>query len=47
MLCTLPCTLDHLGNHAVTCKYYGDVVSRHNRIRDIDPGGDLSSGLRW
>eukprot|EP00731_Ephydatia_muelleri_P010138 Em0005g724a len=28
-------TLDHLGHHAVICKYGGDVVSRHNRIRDI------------
>ena len=28
-------TLDHLGHHAVTCKYGGDVVSRHNRIRNI------------
>ena len=28
-------TLDHLGHHAVTCKYGGDVVSRHNRIKDI------------
>eukprot|EP00731_Ephydatia_muelleri_P016004 Em0009g428a len=28
-------TLDHRGHHAVTCKYGGDVVSRHNRIRDI------------
>ena len=28
-------TLDHFGHHAVTCKYGGDVVSRHNRIRDI------------
>ncbi|KAL5493994.1 hypothetical protein EMCRGX_G015258 [Ephydatia muelleri] len=28
-------TLDHLGHHAVTCKYGEDVVSRHNRIRDI------------
>ena len=27
--------LDHLGHHAITCKYGGDVVSRHNRIRDI------------
>eukprot|EP00731_Ephydatia_muelleri_P012493 Em0006g1387a len=27
--------IDHLGHHAVTCKYGGDVVSRHNRIRDI------------
>eukprot|EP00731_Ephydatia_muelleri_P027499 Em0019g372a len=27
--------LDHLGHHAVTCKYGGDVVSRHNKIRDI------------
>ena len=29
------CALDHLGHHAVTCKYGGNVVSRHNRIRDI------------
>ena len=29
------CTLDHLGHHAVTCKYGGDVVTRHNIIRDI------------
>ena len=28
-------TLDHLGHHAVTCKYGGDVVTRHNMIRDI------------
>ena len=27
--------LDHLGHHAITCKYGGDVVSRHNRIRNI------------
>ena len=27
--------LDHLGHHAVTRKYGGDLVSRHNRIRDI------------
>ena len=27
--------LDHLGHHAVTCRYGGDVVSCHNRIRDI------------
>ena len=34
--CTLcPGVLDHLGHHAVTCKYGGDVVSRHNKIRDI------------
>ena len=31
----VPCALHHLGHHAVTCKYGGDVVSRHNRIRDI------------
>ncbi|KAL5467311.1 hypothetical protein EMCRGX_G031522 [Ephydatia muelleri] len=30
-----PGVLDHLGHHAVTCKYGGDVVSRHNKIRDI------------
>ena len=36
--------LDHLGHHAVTCtsKYGGDVVSRHNRIRDI-----LVETCRW
>ena len=28
-------TLDHLGHHAVTCKYGGDMVTRHNMIRDI------------
>ena len=34
--CTLcPGVLDHLGHHAVTCKYGGDVVFRHNKIRDI------------
>eukprot|EP00731_Ephydatia_muelleri_P012478 Em0006g1372a len=34
--CTLcPGVLDHLGHHAVTCKYGGDVVSRHNKIRNI------------
>ena len=27
--------LDHLGHHTVTCKYGGDVVFHHNRIRDI------------
>ena len=27
--------LDQLGNHAATCKRGGDVVSRHNRLRDL------------
>ena len=27
--------LDRLGNHAATCKRGGDVVSRHNRLRDL------------
>ena len=27
--------LDHLGHHAVMCKYGGDVVTRHNMFRDI------------
>ncbi|KAL5463779.1 hypothetical protein EMCRGX_G032713 [Ephydatia muelleri] len=27
--------LDPLGHHALTCKYRGDVVSRHNRLRDV------------
>ena len=22
------------GHHALTCRYNGDVVSRHNRLRD-------------
>ena len=26
--------LDHLGHHALTCRYAGDVVTRHNCIRD-------------
>eukprot|EP00731_Ephydatia_muelleri_P038937 Em0999g3a len=26
--------LDHLSHHAVTCKSGGDVVTRHNRLRD-------------
>ena len=31
-----PCNvLNHLGHHAVTCIYGGDVVTRHNKIRDI------------
>ena len=29
------CTIDHHGHHAITRKYGGDVVSHHNRIRDI------------
>eukprot|EP00731_Ephydatia_muelleri_P003661 Em0001g3661a len=34
--CTLcPGGLDHLGHHVVTCKYGGDVVSCHKKIRDI------------
>ena len=27
--------LDPLGHHAVTCKRGGDVVSRHNKLRDV------------
>ena len=26
--------LDPLGHHALTCKYNGDVVSRHNQLRN-------------
>ena len=26
--------LDHLGHHAFTCKHGGEVVTRHNRLRD-------------
>ena len=27
--------LDPLGHHGVTCRQGGDVVMRHNRLRDI------------
>ena len=27
--------LDPLGHHALTCKHGGDVVSQHNRLRDV------------
>ena len=27
--------LDPLGHHALTCKYRGDVISRHNRLRGV------------
>ena len=27
--------LDPLGHHALTCEHGGDVVSRHNRLRDV------------
>ena len=42
-------TLDHLGHHAVTCKYGGDVVARHNMIRDIlvETCRQVHIGLRW
>ena len=32
--CCLTLSLDPLGHHALTCRYNGDVVSRHNRVRD-------------
>ena len=28
-------SLDHLGHHLLTCKHGGDVVTCHNRLRDI------------
>ena len=28
-------SLDPMGHHAVTCKYGGDVVTCHNRLRDL------------
>ena len=34
--------LDPLGHHALTCKHGGDVVSRHNRLRDV-----LLESCRW
>ncbi|KAL5509541.1 hypothetical protein EMCRGX_G004932 [Ephydatia muelleri] len=30
-----PYALDPLGHHALTCKHGGDVVNRHNRLRDV------------
>ena len=42
--CCPPCpeiALDPLGHHAVTCKRGGDVVSRHNKLRD-----DLAESCR-
>ena len=30
-----PHALDPLGHHALTCKHGGDVVNRHNRLRDV------------
>ena len=33
--CSSQYCLDPLGHHALTCKYRGDVVSRHNRLRDV------------
>ena len=48
-------SLDPLGHHALTCKYYGDVVSCHNRLRDalfesctqagVDVQMEVGSGL--
>ena len=28
-------SLDPMGHHALTCKHGGDVVTRHNRLRDV------------
>ena len=28
-------SLDSLGHHALTCKHGGDVVTRHDRLRDV------------
>ena len=33
--CCLTLSLDPLGHHALTCRHNGDVVSRHNRVRDV------------
>eukprot|EP00731_Ephydatia_muelleri_P001545 Em0001g1545a len=30
-----PHSLDPLGHHALTCKHGGDVINRHNRLRDV------------
>ena len=30
----LTLSLDLFGHHALTCRYNGDVVSIHNRLRD-------------
>ena len=32
--CTF-CQVLPLGHHAITCKHGGDVVSRHNKLRDV------------
>ncbi|KAL5474616.1 hypothetical protein EMCRGX_G026588 [Ephydatia muelleri] len=29
------CVLDDFGHHSLTCKHGGDVVSRHNKLRDV------------
>eukprot|EP00731_Ephydatia_muelleri_P011951 Em0006g845a len=29
------CVLDDFGHHSLTCKHEGDVVSRHNKLRDV------------
>ena len=33
--CCLTLSLDPLGHRALTCRHNGDVVSRHNRVRDV------------
>ena len=33
-LCT-DVALDPLGHHAVTCRHGGDMVVRHNHLRDV------------
>ena len=48
--------LDPLGHHVVTCKFGGDVVSRHNQLRDtfeqtcrlagVSASTEAGSGLR-
>ena len=29
------CVLDDFGHHSLTCKHRGDVVSQHNKLRDV------------
>ena len=44
-----PHSLDPLGHHALTCKHGGDVVNRHNRLRDVfaESCDEPASVFRW
>ena len=48
-------SLDHLGHHSLICKRGGEVVTRHNRLRDVlveychlaDVGCQVEMGSGW